>query len=102
MTTVIQSWAQTEPAAAADWLTNLPPVTNNEAIFNAFIAGAAAKYPDFAAQWTQSVTNDAERQKFQLQIARQWLKTNPAAATNWIDSLDLPAKIRSSLKASAQ
>jgi hypothetical protein len=48
------------------------------------------------------VTNDADRQKFQIQVARQWLKTDPAAATNWIDNLDLPEKIRSSLKASAR
>jgi hypothetical protein len=102
MAAVIEPWAQTEPAAAADWLTNLPPATKNDAIFKAFIAGAVVKYPDFAARWTQSVTNEIERQKFQIQVARQWLKTDPAAATNWINSLDLPAKIRSSLKASAQ
>jgi predicted transcriptional regulator len=99
---VLQSWSQTEPEAAAQWLTNLPATTNNDSLFNAFITGAMVKYPDFAAQWTQSVTNDADRQKFQIQVARQWLKTDPAAATNWIDNLDLPEKIRSSLKASAR
>jgi hypothetical protein len=102
MQAVVQSWAQTEPAAAAEWLANSAPATNNESLFNAFVTGAVINYPEFAAQWTQSVTNDAERQLLQLQIARQWLKTDPAAATNWIDGLDLPEKVRSGLKASAR
>ncbi|HTB82582.1 MAG TPA: hypothetical protein VK742_02910 [Candidatus Sulfotelmatobacter sp.] len=102
MQAVIQSWAQTEPEAAAEWLTNSAPATNNESLFNGFVTGAAVNYPGFAAQWTQSVTNDAERQKLQFQIARQWLKSDPAAATNWIDGLDLPEKVRSGLKASAR
>ena len=71
----IQAWAQHEPAAAAQWLANLPAGTASEGMESAFLEGAMGKYPEFAWQWTQSVTNETRRQKFQLQVARQRLKT---------------------------
>ncbi len=95
---VIKAWSQHEPAAAAKWLANLPPGTTNDAMVSAFLEGAVAKYPEYAAQWTQSVTNETTRQKFQLQVARQWMKSDPAAAMKWINSLDLPEEIKQPLK----
>lgn len=96
---VIQVWAQREPAAAAKWLTNAPAEIDGERTINAFLEGVVAKYPEYAAQWTQSVTDAAKRQKYQIQVARPWLKTDSSAASKWIDSLDLPDEIKQSLKA---
>jgi hypothetical protein len=98
---VIKAWSQAEPAAVAKWLTNSPAGTASEGMDTAFLEGAAGKYPEFAGQWTQSVTNETQRQKFQVQVARQWLKTDPTAAAKWIDSLDLPADLKPSLKTPA-
>lgn len=91
---VIKAWSQTEPAAAAQWLTNAPVEIAGEGTVNAFLTGAVEKYPDFAAQWTQSVTNEADRQKYQVQVAEQWLKTDPSAAQKWINTLNLPEVIK--------
>jgi hypothetical protein len=96
---VLETWAQGEPAAAARWLASLPPETVNEALSAAFLDGAVAKYPEFAAQWTQSVADENRRRKFQEQVTRQWLKTDPAAATNWLNTLDLPEATKQTLKA---
>jgi hypothetical protein len=95
---VLKTWAQSEPAAAAQWLTNLPEGAANEAMSNAFLDGAVMKYPEFAAQWTQSVTDETQRQKLQVHLAKEWLKHDASAAQKWIDSLDLPAKIKKLLK----
>lgn len=95
---VINTWAQHEPAAAAQWLANQPAGTASDDVTNAFLTGVLAKYPAFAAQWTQSISDETRRQKLQLQVARQWLKTDPATATNWMDSLDLPEAIKQSLQ----
>ncbi|HEX9048844.1 MAG TPA: hypothetical protein VF988_17595, partial [Verrucomicrobiae bacterium] len=94
---VIQSWSRSEPAAVAKWLTTQAPDTVSEDVASNFLAGAVAKYPDFAAQWTQSVTNETLRQKFQVQVARQWLKNDTSAATNWIGTLNLPEEVKQSL-----
>ncbi len=99
MQSVLQSWAQTEPAAAAQWLAKLPPGTAREGMVSAFLAGAAVKYPEFAGQWTQSVTDATQRQMYQLQVARQWLKTDSAAAIKWVDTLDLPEALKPPLPA---
>jgi len=96
---VIKAWAQPEPAAVAKWLANLPAGTAGDDLIGAFLDGAVVKYPAYAAQWTQSVTNETQRQKFELQIARQWLKTDPTGATNWIESLNLPEAIKQPLTA---
>jgi hypothetical protein len=44
------------------------------------------------------VTDENQRQKYQVQVARQWLKNDASAATKWIDSLSLPEEIKQSLK----
>ncbi|HEV2692175.1 MAG TPA: hypothetical protein VG347_04705 [Verrucomicrobiae bacterium] len=95
---VVKSWSQTEPATVAKWLTNSSFATINDGIVNAFLEGATAKYPDFAAQWTASVTDETKRQYYQAQVARQWLKTDPSSAQKWIDTLNLPDAIKQSLK----
>jgi hypothetical protein len=96
---IIKTWAQPEPSVVAQWLANLPAGTASEGMVSAFLEGAVAKYPDYAAQWTQSVTNENQRQKYQIQVARQWMKTDSSAATKWIASLSLPEEIKQSLKA---
>jgi len=95
---VIKTWSQSEPAAVAKWLATLPAATASEPMVSAFLEGAVAKYPDYAAQWTQAVTDETKRQKYQLQVARQWLKSDPSAASKWINNLNLPEAIKQSLK----
>jgi hypothetical protein len=95
---VIETWAQSEPAAVAKWLANFPAGTASEEMVNAFLAGAVVKHPEFAGQWSQSVTDETQRQKYEIQTARQWMKTDPTAATKWLDSSDLPEAIKPSLK----
>jgi len=95
---VIRSWSQAEPAAAAKWLANLPAATASDEVTGAFLQGAVEKYPEFAAQWTQAVSEEAKRQKFQIQVARQWLQINSPAAWKWIDTLNFPEEIRQRLK----
>jgi hypothetical protein len=94
VSSVIKAWSQREPAAVAKWLATVPLEIASEARVSAFLEGAAAKYPEYAAQWTQSVTNETQRQKYQVQVAQQWLQVNPTAATNWLNSLDLPAALK--------
>ena len=95
---VIKAWSQPEPSVVARWLANLPAGTASEGMINAFLEGVLAKYPDYAAQWTQSVSDETKRQKYQTQVARQWMKTDAAAALKWIDSLALPDEIKQSMK----
>jgi hypothetical protein len=95
---VIKAWAQSEPSAVAKWLADSPAGTDSEATVSAFLEGAAAKYPGYAAQWTQIVADETQRQKYQVQVARQWLKTDPSAALKWIDSLNFPEAIKQRLE----
>jgi hypothetical protein len=95
---VLNAWAQGEPAAADHWLANSQTGATNELFISAFLDGAVAKYPAFAAQWTQSVTNETLRQKFQVQVAQQWLKSDTNAAAKWIDSLNLPAAAKAAIE----
>ena len=98
---VIKTWSQAEPSVVAKWLANLPTGTASEGMAGAFLEGAVAKYPDYAAQWTQSVTDETQRRKYQIQVARQWMKIDSSAATKWIGSLTFPEEIKQSLKITA-
>jgi hypothetical protein len=99
VSSVIHAWSESEPAMTAKWLARLPPEIPSEGMVSAFLEGAAAKYPEVAAQWTQSVTDETKRQKCQIEVARQWLKTDESAAMKWIESLGLPEAIKQTLKA---
>jgi uncharacterized coiled-coil DUF342 family protein len=86
---VIRVWAERDPAAAAKWLADLPAGTVGEGVTDAFLAGAVENHPVFAWQWAQAVTDETQRLKFQLQVARQWMKADPLAAGQWIGGRDL-------------
>jgi hypothetical protein len=45
------------------------------------------------------VTNETSRQAYEQQVARDWMKTAPAAARDWVDHLDLPAELKRPLQA---
>jgi hypothetical protein len=96
---VLQTWSQPEPSLVARWLANLPAGTASEAMTNAFLAGAIVKYPEYAARWTESVVDESQRQKYQVQVARQWMKMDSTAATKWIDSQAWPDTTKQLLKA---
>ena len=83
-----------DPAAVAKWLANLPPATVSDDLIGAFLEGAVVKYPEYAAQWTQSVTDETRRQNDEVRVARQWLKTDRSAALKWIERLNLPTEIK--------
>ena len=68
-------------------------------MISAFLEGAGEKYPEFAGQWTLSVTDETKRQKYQIQVARQWMKTDPIAALKWIKTLNLPEEAKQLPKA---
>lgn len=95
---VLNSWAEREPAAVAQWLANQPSDSTTDAMFAAFLDGAVVRYPEFAAQWTQAVPDEAQRQKFQVQVAKAWLQRDAIAAPKWIETLELPAAIKQTLK----
>jgi hypothetical protein len=95
----IKIWSQPEPSVVAKWLANLPAGTVSEGMISAFLDGAMVNYPEFAAEWTQSVSDETKRQNYQIQVARQWMKTDSSAATKWIESLGLPEETKQSLKA---
>lgn len=108
---VLDNWLQTDLTGASnwvrqlpdaecrEWLAKLPAGTASEVMVSALLAGVVEKYPAFAWQWTQSLTDETRRQRFQLQIARQWMKADPFAALNWINRLDLPQTIMPPRKA---
>jgi hypothetical protein len=96
---VIKAWSHGEPAAVAKWLANLPAGTAGDGMAGAFLDGAVVKYPEFAGEWTKTITDATRRQQFQIQVARQWMKSDPSAASKWTDSLDLPDEVKKSLKA---
>lgn len=95
---VLRSWAQAEPAAAAQWLANQPVDKMTETMFLAYLDGAVVKYPEFAAQWTQAVTDETQRQKLQAHLAKEWLQRDALAAQQWIETLDMPARLKRMLK----
>ena len=59
--------------------------------------GAAYDFPSLAAPFAQALADTEARAAAIENVARNWLRTDPAAAARWLNSTDLPEEQRQRL-----
>jgi hypothetical protein len=73
------------------------PGRGREQALNTYVGQLAYSDPPTALQWVQDIA-DPNMQSQTLQfIARQWMRTDPAAATVWINNSSLPNGVKAGL-----
>ena len=50
-----------------------------------------------AAPWTETLTDPNQRNNAIENVARNWLRTDPAAATKWLNATSLPQEQKQQL-----
>ncbi len=93
-------WASQDPAAAGNWLGDYNGAGRDEAVQN-FTSNVASKDPGAALSWAATISDPKLRASSQEQVASDWLKRDPQAASAWIQNSSLPAEEKSRLLAAA-
>ncbi|MDB6027732.1 MAG: hypothetical protein JWM68_3955 [Verrucomicrobiales bacterium] len=95
---VVLQWGRSDPEATAQWLENLPSGDSRDTAVVTFAADCLKDYaPATALKWAQTITSDGVRNNTTLNIAREWLKSDPTTAKQWIASSTLPGGIKEGL-----
>ncbi len=90
MAAITRDWALLDPMASGAWLESLPANDARAKAAEAYVDQTAWCRPDLAAQWVGSIADEATRNDQIENIARAWLKQNPAAAQAWLQQTSLP------------
>jgi len=62
-----------------------------------FVNNLAYRYPDIAAPWAETIPDSTQRNFAIQNVAQNWMRSDPTAATAWIQKLTLPDDVRARL-----
>lgn len=100
MRRIFGKWMQFEPENAATWLSRQTPSPELDSSIQQYIKYVTPADHQIAMDWTASLSNPAIRQREMRTIADSWVRRDPAAALDFLETSDIPG--RKSLIASAQ
>ncbi len=89
-------WAGEDASAAGEWLGQYDGAGRDQAVQN-FSLNVATKDPAAAMTWAGAISDPRLRTSAQEQLARDWLRRDPSAATNWIQNSSLSAEDKTRL-----
>jgi hypothetical protein len=90
-------WIQNDPAGALNWLHRLPPGSDLDSALNAGAGRLLNSDPSAAAILADAIGNDAVRYAQVGRAVNRWIAVDPAAASAWLVTTDLPKGFRQSL-----
>ncbi len=82
---VVQVWARDNPVAASEWLmAQHPPSRQLDPAVSTFAQSISRSDPRTAMSWARTISEPQQREQVMVQVGRQWLKTDPGAATGYL------------------
>ncbi|MDB6121257.1 MAG: hypothetical protein JWQ71_250 [Pedosphaera sp.] len=55
-----------------------------------YINQLSSQFPEIAAPWVETISDEKQRNSYVENIARQWLEVDPQAAGTWLPGTSLP------------
>ena len=90
----VSAWYKSDPNAAMAWVQQQ---TDSQIKDDALQGAAASADPSTAETLMAGIDDDQTRLAAETRVATDWMKSNPAAATAWIQSSNLPQQTKDSL-----
>jgi hypothetical protein len=92
--TIIGTWANRDPRAAAEWMTKQPQGPELDNARRMFASVIAPRDPAAAMDWAKSVTKEADRNYIVQQVYQNWRKKDVAAADAALETAGItPEKV---------
>ncbi|MEM6885718.1 MAG: hypothetical protein AAF571_11850 [Verrucomicrobiota bacterium] len=86
---VIDSWANNNVEAAAEWLASIPVNPSLDEATHTLSRKLAGVDPAAAVDWAGSITNEKTRERALYDAAREWIRNDPANGKAWVQSSNL-------------
>ena len=99
---VVKEWVKTDPAAAGTFLTTLPATPEADRSRETYAHGVVEKDPKGAIAWASAITDEERRARTVESVARSWMKTDAAAAKEWVAQSPLSAEVKAKIQAPSQ
>lgn len=96
---VMSTWSREEPAQALKWFEAAAPTagTERDTLVTRFTGSLANADPGLAVQLARTIQDPKLRNNSLQNVAMNWLREDPVAATAWITSSELPESTRRQL-----
>jgi hypothetical protein len=92
--TTLRFWLNRAPEDAQAWLRDASPAAGLDPLIEIMISRNQDD-PRAALDWSQRIHDPITRQRTVLLLGRKWLRSDPDAATHWIEESGLSQKMKS-------
>ena len=96
------AWAQQDPLAAIQSITEMPPSSDRDQALNGFVSAHAGEDGERATAWAAEIASPAVREAAMIRAGTHYFRQNEAAATTWFASSGLPATALSTMRPTGQ
>ncbi len=87
------SFRETQPEQASEWLLAQEPTKALEPIFQRYVTGTASLDVKKALEIAGRMKDAAARERLLAAVGVGWMKTDPKAALEWLDSVELAPEL---------
>ena len=94
---VMSEWGRYDPAAAGQWLQQVPAGPARDSGISAYVSATAAADPATSMQLASGISNNVLRNRTIAQTYRQWAKQDPTSANAWLSSSTIDQKLKNRL-----
>jgi hypothetical protein len=91
---IASTWMQNDPTGAAQWLSTLPAGSLKDTAVQSAVYASMRADPADAMNLIAGISNAEKQQSLEQQVASNWMLSDRAAATAWVQSSNLPQKTK--------
>jgi hypothetical protein len=92
---LMRTWAPYDAAGAAEWLVKQsPPSATLDPAIGSLVRTVMHENPPAAMMWAQTIQDQRERWHLMMHSGEEWMRTDPAAARQYINRTDLPPSMK--------
>jgi hypothetical protein len=92
-----RSWTRRDRESAMAWMRIQQPDPALEPAMRVFIVTVANDDPPGALDWMDRIEDPKRREETLAEIGRRWMLLDPEAADAWLEGVDLPEDVKSSI-----
>jgi len=93
------SFRHAQPDAAAEWLAQQEPSDALITIYRRYLTGTAGVDPQKALALAEKAKDPAMREQLLTAVGVGWMKSDPKAATEWLDTVELAPELEAEVRA---
>ncbi|MBY0401949.1 hypothetical protein K2X89_16770 [Myxococcota bacterium] len=92
------SFRQAKPEEASEWLMAQEPTHSLMLVYRRYLTGTASLDPKQALAIADKAKDPKLRYEFLTAVGIGWMKTDPTAAAEWLESADLPLEVKDEIR----